>query len=739
METMLQLSTLTDCYEHAEQYVRDELIMLDVRLELELEQISALKEGSERAAAYPGMYFSEEEAFALLSSDTAAELSSEQQQLLEQLEQRIAAKANNSKQKGERLPVHVLEGELGLHSWEVRVLIAALAPHIDRKYWKLYGYIQDDMNCQHVTLELLLRICCKSKLERRLLYKQLTNPHSVLRSMLLSYPVRSADESSVLKETLTLGRFMIHFLLGISQTSGLGIRRISEEELNELPPLLIHQETHQQIIHYAKTQGLDKGLIWNIHGEAGSGKNFQAMHAARSLGFAYMEMSLLFAPADLPAFRSKLEQFMLEARLYNALPVLDHMDELVKGEETDVRLLWLADRLQQCDRPILLLSRKEFRGIGLRSRYINVHLPLPHFDQSRLLWQQLSGSWMELKDYEAQRLAGKFRFTPGYIAAAADQAGRDEEWCRYSVNGEKFMAESELGADRKVKRLHQSAYRIVQHQLEQKAVKVDPKFEWSDLILPEDTIGLLRQACNRVKNRYQVMQVWGFDRVLPYGRGVSMMFTGPPGTGKTMSALVMAREMDAELYRIDLSRVVSKYIGETEKNLSDIFDQARKSGAILFFDEADSLFGKRSEVKDSHDKYANMETSFLLQKMEEYDGLTILATNFAQNLDEAFTRRIQFIIKYPFPDTAQREQLWRASLPKQLHSKSLDFTFLAQTFELTGGPIKNIILTAAFLAAEEGSELHMKHMVEGAIQEYKKTGKLLLKDRLGPYAQYWRG
>ena len=235
------------------------------------------------------------------------------------------------------------------------------------------------------------------------------------------------------------------------------------------------------------------------------------------------------------------------------------------------------------------------------------------------------------------------------------------------------------------------------------------------------------------------MEQWGFERILPYGRGISMLFTGPPGTGKTMSALVMAKAMGTELYRVDLTRVVSKYIGETEKNLAEIFDRAALSGAILFFDEADSLFGKRSEVKDSHDKYANMETSYLLQKMEEYEGLTILATNFSQNLDDAFMRRIHYIIKFPFPDAEQREQLWRSVLPANMPTEELDFPFLAKTFELSGGPIKNIVLTAAYMAAEQGSHVTMKHMVEAAIQEYKKTGKLLMRERLGQYSHYWKG
>jgi len=235
------------------------------------------------------------------------------------------------------------------------------------------------------------------------------------------------------------------------------------------------------------------------------------------------------------------------------------------------------------------------------------------------------------------------------------------------------------------------------------------------------------------------MEQWGFERILPYGRGISMLFTGPPGTGKTMSALVMAKAMGTELYRVDLTRVVSKYIGETEKNLAEIFDRAALSGAILFFDEADSLFGKRSEVKDSHDKYANMETSYLLQKMEEYEGLTILATNFSQNLDDAFMRRIHYIIKFPFPDAEQREQLWRSVLPANMPTEELDFPFLAKTLELSGGPIKNIVLTAAYMAAEQGSHVTMKHMVEAAIQEYKKTGKLLMRERLGQYSHYWKG
>src|SRR5690606_24036620 len=223
--------------------------------------------------------------------------------------------------------------------------------------------------------------------------------------------------------------------------------------------------------------------------------------------------------------------------------------------------------------------------------------------------------------------------------------------------------------------IHRAAYGMIHHGLQEKAVKMTSHWTWDDLVLPAETISLLRQAAQRLQHRHIVMEQWGFERILPYGRGISMLFTGPPGTGKTMSALVMAKAMNTELYRVDLTRVVSKYIGETEKNLAEIFDRAALSGAILFFDEADALFGKRSEVKDSHDKYANMETSYLLQKMEEYEGLTILATNFSQNLDDAFMRRIHYIIKFPFPDVQQREQLWKSVLPANLPCEELDLPF----------------------------------------------------------------
>jgi len=221
------------------------------------------------------------------------------------------------------------------------------------------------------------------------------------------------------------------------------------------------------------------------------------------------------------------------------------------------------------------------------------------------------------------------------------------------------------------------------------------------------------------------------------GKGLNVIFAGPSGTGKTMSAGIIAGELRMDLYKIDLSTVVSKYIGETEKNLERIFTEAGESNAILFFDEADSLFGKRSEVKDAHDRYANIETGYLLQKMEEYDGIVVLATNLRKNLDEAFIRRMHFIIEFPFPEEEDRYEIWRRVFPKAVPlGEDVDLRFMARQFKMSGGNIKNIALAAAFLAAgdeQENPTIGMNQLIRATRREYQKLGKLCTESDFGPY------
>ena len=244
----------------------------------------------------------------------------------------------------------------------------------------------------------------------------------------------------------------------------------------------------------------------------------------------------------------------------------------------------------------------------------------------------------------------------------------------------------------------------------------------------------LREICNQVKYRARVYDEWGFDRKLSLGKGLNVLFTGPSGTGKTMAAEIMAGELGLDLYKIDLSTVVSKYIGETEKNLDRIFSEARDSNSILFFDEADALFGKRSEVRDSHDRYANIEISYLLQKMEEYDGIVILATNLQKNLDEAFARRMHFCVEFPFPQEADRLRIWQRIFPQEAPlSGDVDLSFMARQFKMTGGNIKNIAIAAAFMAAVNGGSINVEHLIKATKREYQKIGRLCTEADFAAY------
>nr|HRJ41990.1 ATP-binding protein [Caldilineaceae bacterium] len=256
--------------------------------------------------------------------------------------------------------------------------------------------------------------------------------------------------------------------------------------------------------------------------------------------------------------------------------------------------------------------------------------------------------------------------------------------------------------------------------------KIEPRYDWGDLVLPEDQKSMLQEMVQTVKGRGVVMEEWGVGRKLKASAGVTVLFAGPPGTGKTMAAEVITKDLGLDLYKLDLSMVVSKYIGETEKNLGKIFDEAQSSSAVLFFDEADAIFGKRSEVKDSHDRYANMEVSYLLQRMEEYDGVTILATNLRANMDEAFTRRMQFIVDFPFPDEEERLHIWQTLFPEDLpQSADIDLALFASRFKLAGGSIRNIIVGAAYLAAANDGQVTMNHLLHSPRREMQKMGRLI--------------
>lgn len=334
--------------------------------------------------------------------------------------------------------------------------------------------------------------------------------------------------------------------------------------------------------------------------------------------------------------------------------------------------------------------------------------------ERKTIWQLRLGPLAEMLSEDLDAIVEAFALDAEEIRETAKAI---EEDALLNANSERNVSELSTAAWR----LARTAAR---RSLDELATHFETSSDWQDLVLPEAQTSILRQIAVHARQASVVHGDWGFGALYARGLGLSVLFAGPSGTGKTMAAGVLARELDRDLYQIDLATVVSKYIGETEKHLRKIFDAAERSGAILLFDEADALFGKRSQVRDSHDRYANLEVSYLLQRMESYRGIAILTTNMQNALDPAFQRRLRFVVQFPFPDAPSRERIWRKAFPAAAPTENLDYEKLAQ-LNVTGGAIRNIALLSAFLAAHERTPIGMHHMLEAAHTEYAKLDKPL--------------
>ncbi|MEG0564602.1 MAG: ATP-binding protein [Hungatella sp.] len=384
-------------------------------------------------------------------------------------------------------------------------------------------------------------------------------------------------------------------------------------------------------------------------------------------------------------------------------------------DEEKQQIFW--KEMAECPAPLILLStEKPGRHQNGRPEWLPIHLQNPSFEERKQIWEHYLKPY-EIPQAEQVRLASKFLFLPGQIRDAV----------RFYESSLQIQGEDKPS-------LYEACFAQMNHQLYERATKINSSYSWNQLILPETQKQLLHDICAQMENKYMVYEKWGFGKTVAYGKGVTVIFAGPPGTGKTMAAQILSKELNLEMFKIDLSQMVSKYVGETEKNLAAIFHEAEISNAILFFDEADSLFGARTEVKSSNDRYANLETSYLLQRLEEYEGMTVLATNYLKNIDEAFMRRMKYIIQFQFPDAATRQQIWKVTMPEAAPvSPDLDYAFLGENLELAGGSIKNIAVYAAFMAADRHCEIGMQEILKAARYEMQKTGKILLGKDLRHY------
>ncbi|WP_029322077.1 ATP-binding protein [Butyrivibrio sp. AE3004] len=366
----------------------------------------------------------------------------------------------------------------------------------------------------------------------------------------------------------------------------------------------------------------------------------------------------------------------------------------------------------------------DFREVT-RVQYTDLELPTPSTGERQTCWEYFSKDYTLAEDIDLLEMATKFLFTPGKIHDALVKA----------------KALSNMANETAISRdsLFKGCYAQMSSELTQKATKIETKFTFKDIVMNATQKETLLHAIDQMNFRKQVYENWNYTTKYPYGRGLSILLFGAPGTGKTMCAQVIARELNLELYRVDLSKVIDKYVGETEKSISMIFREAKKCNVVLFFDECDTLFAKRSDDGGSNQSSNNNKTALLLQEVEAYDGVSVLATNYKHNIDPAFFRRMKYIVEFQFPDPDTRERLWRTTIPKDTPlSEDVDIRFLAEKFEFVGGNIKNCVLNAAFLAAadpDSDGQVHMKHYLNAVKYEFVKVGKVFTKSDFEPYAE----
>jgi len=451
-----------------------------------------------------------------------------------------------------------------------------------------------------------------------------------------------------------------------------------------------------------------------LSGAPGVGRKSIAGAAARALGKPMLVVDLAELPVEVRGLEKALIPLVREAQMQGAVLVLDRAHDFADREGEEWIHPRLTELLRRVQTPLVVVAEKTPGWIARVGRVpMSFDVPFPTIEVQRRLWVRHLPPGLRLAaDLSLEALTKRYSATGASIKEACEELGRlDVVLQRGGI-----VTETQI--------IDVVRTRLA-HRLSALARPVSTTLEWSDVILPDEVLGPVFEFLNYAAHRSKVFGEWGFDRKLPYGRGLSALFAGPPGTGKTMICSLLAKELGLELYRIDLSQVVNKYIGETEKNLGRVFDEAARGQVMLLFDEADSLFAKRTEVKSSHDRYANLEVNYLLQRMESHEGVVVMTTNAETAIDPAFRRRIRFRIRFPAPDEHQRLQLWQGMMPKQAQvAPDLDLRTIAQRFPLAGGNIMNALVRAATAAQADGSPIMQHHLMRAAELEYGEMGFL---------------
>ena len=614
--------------------------------------------------------------------------------------------------------VSVLLRRLGCSRLEELAVLLALAPELNRKYERVFAYLQDDIAEKRASVGLCADLYgLVEPLGEAALYA-LTDRSSPLSRFVLTGEGDGLCRRLVLRDTALLALTGARHL-----PAALAAFCAVERGESAVAPVVRLGECERAarfFERFAADLPARTGLL-TLVGAEGAGRKFLLRYAACKTGRPVLfvdSRALAALPADESA--QAADGIVSWAWLCRGVPAFCHFDftEYAESERPALALPLLrrvAGALPAaavcCEKPLRL-------SLGETLVPLQIDLPACTIGEQRSLWSAFLGeaALPPAGDVDALDLASVYSMTPGQIRQSLAAAETDAL----------SRGEGEIGREA----LCQGVRILCRPRLSRLAEPLSTSFGWDDLMLADEQLQPLRELCDRIRWRWKVNEDWGFNKKLPYGKGVSVCLYGPPGTGKTMTAQVLAREFGLDAYRIDMSRVMDKYIGETEKKLADLFDAARDCNAILFFDEADVLFAKRSEVTDSKDKYANAETAYLLQRMEQHNGVSILATNAVQNFDEAFKRRISFMVNIPMPNEETRGRIWHSVFPPDAPLRDVDLDFFASRFELSGSSIKSIAVASAFLAAAEGTDITRETVSRALREEYRKTGRVLMESQL---------
>ncbi|QNU65814.1 ATP-binding protein [Ruminiclostridium herbifermentans] len=719
---------MLDMYMSSLEHLADEFKRMDLLLKLYM--LSEAQNESTNHNSYISDAMTIDEVYSLLFGNGDEQydkylIEAELAMLNKVISQKLEASLNN----GIHLSVPYISKLFGLSSFEINCIILCLLPEVNRKYEKIFGYFQDDITVKSPSIDLVLKLFTKTESEKiyaRCVFDQ--------QAPLVKYLMELQGDISdrripMIARHLKLDEWVVNYLLD-AQVLDARLANVAEMILPE-DIRKDNENTHLEknivsfIEYYRKNKEKGSKQIFYFNGPNGAGKMAHAKAVSCSMG-----MPLIIADLEKMVFSEIYYDELLrllgrQLMIGNTALCINNFDIVMtedgRYKEKITSLLQMIEKYV----PItFILGKTEWNPSILNENvvFMGVDFPYPKASQRKEYWEKFSQEYLLDESVNIEDFSGNFRFTPGQIKRVLRLGESNSVW-NGKNNGQIAIED-----------LNNACYTQSNRKLNHLSVKMKKTYSWDMLVLPPDQMSQMKEICNQVKFRSLVYEKWGFDKRLALGKGLNVLFSGPPGSGKTMAAEVIANEIGLEIYKIDVSQIVSKYIGETEKNLSEIFAEAETSNAILFFDEADALFGKRSEVKDAHDRYANVEISYLLQKMEEYTGIVILATNLNQNIDDAFLRRLHFNIVFPFPEKEQRKLIWKGMFPSGAPvDNELDYDFLAEKFIMAGGNIKNIAINAAFFAAKEECPIGIKHIMLAAKREYKKMGKTFVKSDFDPY------